>query len=201
MSIGQKQISGVTQEVAYSSIGERLEGSAHSTFPGGQDAPLAGTDSVGDAQQVAMDTLPQAGSTTSPDTSREADKACRVEEYDFRALDLANEKRAAEKRVETRAKLLTELRALGVTRIYMQYEGYADAGNVEHVEVAPNTSKLTDELRRRVEDFGWDFAYALKPGFEVNEGGDGELNWDVEADEIDVCHSTRYIETTFHGGL
>src|SRR5690606_39473909 len=28
---------------------------------------------------------------------------------------------------------------------------------------------LTEEMRRRVEDFGWDFAYALSPGFENNE--------------------------------
>lgn len=201
MSIGQKQIPGVTQEAASSSIGERLEGGAHSTYLGGQKAPWAGTEAAGDAQQVEMDALPRASSTTSPDTSREADEAVRVEEYDFRALDPANEKRAAEKRVETRAKLLTELRAIGVTCIDMQYEGYTGAGKIEYVEVEPDTSKLTDELRRRVEDFGWDFAYALNTGFETDEGCDGELNWDLEADEIDICHSTRYTETTFQGGL
>ncbi|KMK63856.1 DUF6878 family protein [Puniceibacterium sp. IMCC21224] len=122
---------------------------------------------------------------------------------DFFAQMLDSQRRASEQRVETRAALLTELRALGVTSIELQYEGYGDSGNVEEVVVTPDTVTLTDELRRRVEDFGWDFAYALSPGFENNEGGYGALTWALEADRIDVSHSNRYIETdtTEHEGL
>ena len=122
---------------------------------------------------------------------------------DFYTQMLESQRRAAEQRVETRAALVTELRALDVTRIAVQYEGYGDSGNVEDVVVTPDTITLTEELRRRVEDFGWDFAYALIPGFENNEGGYGELTWSLEADKIDVSHSNRYIETntTEHEGL
>ena len=122
---------------------------------------------------------------------------------DFYAQMLDSQRRAAEQRVETRAALLTELRALGVRSIEVQYEGYGDSGNVEDVVVAPDTVTLTNDLRRRVEDFGWDFAYALNPGFENNEGGYGELSWSLEADKIDVSYSNRYIETntTEHEGL
>jgi len=122
---------------------------------------------------------------------------------DFYAQVMEAQKRAAERRVETRAALLTELRALDATSIEVQYEGYGDSGNVEDVVVTPDTVTLTEELRRRVEDFGWDFAYALSPGFENNEGGYGELTWSLEADKIDVSHSNRYIETntTEHEGL
>ena len=121
---------------------------------------------------------------------------------DFYAQMLKSQRRAAEQRVETRAALLTNLRALGVTSIEVQYEGYGDSGNVEDVVVTPDTITLAEELRRRVEDFGWDFAYARSPGFENNEGGYGELTWAIEA-EIDVSHSNRYIETetTEHEGL
>jgi hypothetical protein len=122
---------------------------------------------------------------------------------DFYAQMLEAQKRAAEQRVETRTALLTELRALGVRSIEVQYEGYGDSGNVEDVVVSPDTITLTEDLRRRVEDFGWDFAYALSPGFENNEGGYGELTWAIEADKINVSHSNRYIETdtTEHEGL
>jgi hypothetical protein len=84
-----------------------------------------------------------------------------------------------------------------------QDEGYGDSGNVEDVVVTPDTIILTEDLRRRAEDFGWDFAYALCPGFENNEGGYGELTWSLETDKIDVSHSNRYIETntTEHEGL
>ena len=122
---------------------------------------------------------------------------------DFSAQMLESQRHAAEQRVQTRAALLSELRALGVTSIEVQYEGYGDSGNVEDVVVTPDTINLTEELRRRVEDFGWDFAYALSPGFENNEGGYGELTWALEADKIDVSHSNRHIETntTEHEGL
>jgi len=126
-----------------------------------------------------------------------------TQETDFYAQILESQRRAAEQRVETRATLLSELRTLGVTNIEVQYEGYGDSGNVEDVVVTPDTIILTEDLRRRAEDFGWDFAYALSPGFENNEGGYGELTWSLETDKIDVSHSNRYIETntTEHEGL
>ena len=122
---------------------------------------------------------------------------------DFYAQMLEAQQRAAEQRVVTRVALLSELRAVGVTKIEVQYEGYGDSGNVEDVVVTPDTISLSEELRRRVEDFGWDFAYALSPGFENNEGGYGELTWVLEVDKIDVSHSNRYVETntTEHEGL
>jgi hypothetical protein len=122
---------------------------------------------------------------------------------DFYAQMLEAQQRAAEQRVETRAALLAELCALGVTKIEVQYEGYGDSGNVEDVVVTPDTIKLAEDMRRRVEDFGWDFAYALSPGFENNEGGYGELTWALATDKIDVSHANRYIETntTEHEGL
>ena len=114
-----------------------------------------------------------------------------TQETDFYAQILESQRRAAEQRVETRATLLSELRTLGVTNIEVQYEGYGDSGNVEDVVVNPDTITLTEDLRRRIEDFGWDFAYALSPGFENNEGGYGELTWAIQADQFDVSHSDR----------
>ena len=113
---------------------------------------------------------------------------------DFYAQMLEAQQRAAEQRVVTRVALLSELRAVGVTKIEVQYEGYGDSGNIEDVVVTPDTISLSEELRRRVEDFGWDFAYALSPGFENNEGGYGTLTWDIAADSITLDHADRYVE-------
>ena len=114
---------------------------------------------------------------------------------DIHANYLAAQKRDAEERVQTRANLLVELRALGVSLIEIQYEGYGDSGNVKDVTPTPTTIKLAYDLNLRVETFGWDFAYALNPGFENNEGGYGSLEWNLEADKINVCHSNRYVES------
>lgn len=118
-----------------------------------------------------------------------------TQKTDYHVKYLAAQKREAEKRVQTRANLLVELRALGVTLIEIQYEGYGDAGNVEDVTPTPTTIRLAYDLNLRVEVFGWDFAYALNPGFENNEGGYGSIEWNLGTDKINVCHSNRYVES------
>lgn len=114
---------------------------------------------------------------------------------DYAAQYAAAQKKAEAARLETRAALLTELRALGVTLLEVQYEGYGDSGNVEDVTPTPTEIKLESEVNRRVEDFAWDFAYALNPGFENNEGGYGSLEWNLETDKITISHSNRYVES------
>ena len=83
-----------------------------------------------------------------------------------------------------RGELLPQLRALGVTEVIAEYEGYGDSGNVEEVSVQPAGIELPGDLRAKVEDFAWSFAYQHHPGFENNEGGYGTLAWDITADSI-----------------
>jgi len=102
-----------------------------------------------------------------------------------------------------RAGLLAQLRALGVTEVIAEYEGYGDSGNVEDVMVQPNDVELPDDLSTRVEDFAWSFSYEHHPGFENNEGGYGTLTWDVGKDSITLDHADRYVECShsYHEGL
>ncbi|MEM7670426.1 MAG: DUF6878 family protein, partial [Pseudomonadota bacterium] len=84
----------------------------------------------------------------------------------------------------TRADLLAALRALGVTEVIAEYEGYGDSGNVEDITLQPNDLTPDSDLMRKLEDFAWSFAYNQHPGFENNEGGYGTLTWDVAGDSI-----------------
>ena len=122
---------------------------------------------------------------------------------DFYAQMLKSQRLAAEQRVETRAALLSELRAIGVTSIEVQYEGYGDSGNVEDVTVQPVGIALPDELCTKVGDFAWSVAYHQHPGFENNEGGYGTLPWNIAADSITLDHADRYVECShsFDEGL
>ena len=95
-----------------------------------------------------------------------------------------------------RSALLPQLRALGVIEVIAEYEGYGDSGNVEDVTVQPARIELPDDLRAKVEEFAWCFAYHQHPGFENNEGGYGTLTWDVTADSITLDHADRYVECT-----
>jgi hypothetical protein len=103
----------------------------------------------------------------------------------------------------SRAELMAQLRALGISEITAEYEGYGDSGNVEDVTVQPAEVKLPEPLATEVGDFAWSLAYHHHPGFENNEGGYGTLTWDLRNDSITLDHSNRYIETdtTEHEGL
>ena len=122
---------------------------------------------------------------------------------DYAAQYLKAQEEAEAARTEIRAGLLKDLRALGATCVAVSYEGYGDSGNVEDITVTPSSLALAPDLDRRVQEFGWDFAYALSSGFENNDGGRGTLTWHLETDKIDVIHHDHYVasETTEHEGL
>ena len=103
----------------------------------------------------------------------------------------------------SRVELLAQLRALGISEVTAEYEGYGDSGNVEDVNVQPAEVKLPEALVTAVGDFAWSLAYHYHPGFENNEGGYGTLTWDIARDSITLDHSDRYVECThsFDEGL
>uniref|UniRef100_UPI0040476698 DUF6878 family protein n=1 Tax=Yoonia sp. TaxID=2212373 RepID=UPI0040476698 len=116
------------------------------------------------------------------------------------------EKWAAERdaeNAETRSALLVQLRALGVTEVTAEYEGYGDSGNVEDINLQPSGSALPSELSNQLDEFAWAFAYQQHPGFENNDGGYGTLTWDLTNDSIDLDHADRYVDSThsYHEGL
>jgi len=116
------------------------------------------------------------------------------------------EKWAAERDAENkevRAKLLAQLRALGVTAVTAEYEGYGDSGNVEDVTLVPSDISLPADLANQLDDFAWGFAYQQHPGFENNDGGYGTLSWDLVKDSIDLDHADRFVDSShsYHKGL
>ena len=92
-----------------------------------------------------------------------------------------------------RAKILKEMRALGVQTITADYDGYGDSGNVDNVEFTPAQSmtQSTDEL----DDFIFAFVYQQFPGFEINEGAQGDFVWDITTDKIKIEHIQNILQT------
>ena len=114
----------------------------------------------------------------------------------------ARMKMAAVKRkaalMDTRDALLADLRALGVTEILGRYDGYGDSGNSEYVGCSPSTVEIDNALIQKIQDFIWVMAYDQSPGFENNEGGEGELIWNIETDKIAIEHASFYTERDEH---
>ena len=98
---------------------------------------------------------------------------------------------AAKQLKEERAALLPKLRALGIEEIEGRYDGYADSGNVGDISVSLEGAQIA-ELEPRLKDFIWGVAYNLNPGFEINDGGEGKVTWNVVDDRIDVDHANFY---------
>ncbi len=102
-----------------------------------------------------------------------------------------------------RADMLRNLRAVGITAITGTYDAYGDSGNVEDITIQPAEIGISCRMETRIKDLVWDMAYGLHPGFENNDGGFGELTWDVVADAITLDHGERFTDVTYsyHEGL
>lgn len=93
-----------------------------------------------------------------------------------------------------RAVLHAFLQSKGVTRVDAQYDAYGDSGNVEDITFTPVTVMIETAQKEALRDFIWSMAYALHPGFENNDGGDGEVVWQIDEDKIQIEHRERFTD-------
>lgn len=124
----------------------------------------------------------------------------------------------AEEVRKIRTDLLGSLRAAGIDRVEAHYDAYGDSGNIEQVTLLPELpeserpaaaeavplesevpldeppSRLPDAIMTRLQDMLWSTVYALHPGFENNEGGYGDIIWDLATDQIAIEHSARFVD-------
>lgn len=84
---------------------------------------------------------------------------------------------------------------MGVVRVEARYNGYGDSGNIEDVTLTPEAASLETDLKVKLEDLLWGTAYDLHPGFEINEGGDGEIDWDVTKDAMSIEHREHFTQS------
>ncbi|QKL61258.1 hypothetical protein HI808_06030 [Ralstonia solanacearum] len=121
-----------------------------------------------------------------------------------------------------RTVLLDALHAAGAATAVISYSGYGDSGNANEIQILDaggqavtgdqtvslmredaryvdgqwqSTHALTDmSLRDALDAFG-DRAVSLHhPGFENNEGGDGEITFDCIAGTVCMAHRDHYVE-------
>lgn len=93
-----------------------------------------------------------------------------------------------------RAVLHAFLQSKGVTRVDAQYDAYGDSGNVEDITFTPVIVMIETAQEDALRDFIWSMAYALHPGFENNDGGDGEVVWEIDEDKIQIEHRERFTD-------
>lgn len=93
-----------------------------------------------------------------------------------------------------------------VDNLTIEYAGGGDSGSVEDMSVYSNGQKVDfpDNFDRLLDVIGWDIAYQTHPGFEINEGGSGELvcefvdgKWSIQLDHKDYIITSNYYSTEF----
>ena len=93
-----------------------------------------------------------------------------------------------EKIANDRVAMLKKLNEHGITKVTSSYEGYGDSGNVIFIDIEPKCILPTDDWRH-LENLVWDIAYNVNPGFDINDGGNGDFTWDIPNDRINISHT------------
>jgi hypothetical protein len=112
------------------------------------------------------------------------------EDYE-RRRELEQQKRSREFRTE----ILPRLQALGIEKVVGGYSGYGDSGDLHDLNcVGPggNPVAIDDTLRKECVDFLYEF---LPDGYEINEGGQGDITLNLQTMRIELEHQENIIET------
>jgi hypothetical protein len=122
----------------------------------------------------------------------------------YMATLLADMQKREEERIEAakttlKRDIIPRLKKQGVATVECRYSGYGDSGCIETVEYfdAKNQLMTVPESRSkkapRIDDVLNDF---LPDGFEINDGGQGEIKIDVEAGTVTLNHQENFVQHT-----
>lgn len=96
------------------------------------------------------------------------------------------------------SEILPRLRALGVLRVRVDYSGYGDDGAIDSIDFdgagdqAIDIEKADPALVGDLRDAIYTF---LPDGFEIGDGGQGDLTIDVVTGKVTLDHGENYTDT------
>ena len=116
---------------------------------------------------------------------------------------LAQYEQAAKARTDTalatlKEELIPRLKKWGVAKVQAEYSGYGDSGCINHIAYldAQNQPINMDLVRAasdpQIESVLYEF---LPDGFEIDEGGQGDVCIDVATGTVTLEHQENYTET------
>jgi len=96
---------------------------------------------------------------------------------------------------EFRQQALPALQSLGIEKVVGGYSGYGDSGDLHDLKcVGPEDKpvEIDDTLRATLVSFLYEF---LPDGYEINEGGQGDITLNLQTMRIELEHQENIIET------
>lgn len=120
---------------------------------------------------------------------------------------------------KSKAAIMPALAAAGIVTVTVVFDGYADSGAVERIDVAGLVADLPDvvvdvfrarwsadepelataqPLKDAIENLTLSFVTSKHTGWENNEGAYGEVVFDVRADLIHLDYNERFTDAVNH---
>lgn len=96
---------------------------------------------------------------------------------------------------EFRQQTLPALQSLGIEKVVAGYSGYGDSGDLHDLKcVGPEDKpvEIDDTLRATLVSFLYEF---LPDGYEINDGGQGDITLNLQTMRIELEHQENIMET------
>ena len=107
------------------------------------------------------------------------------------------------KQKKIRAQLLVDLRKQKIKSLRILYSGSGDEGNICNIERCLDSSRIPRyaELEKKYWQATEDLIYSILEdnfgGWEINEGSNGIIHWDMKDDTIKICHNQMVTESIY----
>ncbi len=110
----------------------------------------------------------------------------------------AEEARLEAAKRKLKQEIIPRLKQWGVAKVKCEYSGYGDSGAIDHIayldahDQPVNMDLVRSASDPEIENVLYEF---LPAGFEINDGGQGDVTIDVAAGTVTLEHQENYTET------
>lgn len=109
-----------------------------------------------------------------------------------------------------RLPLLEQLKAMGVNFVEASYSGSCDSGSIDDIVIKPEISldipfpnrepkvstwHTVETVHDHLEEFIYDILTSEYHGWEINDGAEGTLSWNIQTDKVFLAHTQFYTES------
>jgi len=106
---------------------------------------------------------------------------------------------------EFRKELFDTLKMYGIVQVIINYSGAGDSGQTDDISIKPETrDEMLDEkmesgktIREALDEFAWQGIEENEGGFYNNDGGDGQIIFDVNERTVKMEHNNNVIEQVY----
>jgi len=121
----------------------------------------------------------------------------KLNEY-FAQFEKAEKARVESALATLKTQTFPRLKKWGVSKVHAEYSGYGDSGSINFIAYLDAQGQpMNMDLVRAASDPEIErVLYELLPsGFEINDGGQGDVYLDVQAGTVKLEHQENYTET------